>query len=102
MCHGINCLRNYRHICAEGIGGVTMMLNLGKWAVCFGLVIALCLSSYFLGRSHSEIKIIKERGKEIIKEVEVIKYVEREKAKIWSAPNAGRDDLLKLMQNGKL
>ena len=62
----------------------------------------LCLMSYLLGRSHSEVKIIKERGREIIKEVEVIKYVEKEKAQIWSQPNADRDDLLKLMRDGQL
>lgn len=78
------------------------MLELKKWAVSLALLIALCIACYMLGRSHSEVKIIKEQGKEIIKEVEVIKYVEKEKAKIWSQPNADRDDLLKLMQSGQL
>ena len=40
--------------------------------------------------------------KEIIKEVEVIKYVEKEKAKIWNKPNANRDTLLEFMHEGKL
>lgn len=66
------------------------------------LIGGLCTACYFLGRSHTEVKIIREKGEQIIKEVEVIKYVEKEKAKIWAKPNAGRDDLLKLMQSGKL
>ena len=78
------------------------MTELKKWASCLLLITALCLACYYLGRSHAEVKIIKERGKEIIKEVEVIKYVEKEKAKIGSAPAAGRDTLLELMRAGKL
>lgn len=78
------------------------MLELKKWAISLALLIALCIACYMLGRSHSEVKIIKEQGKEIIKEVEVIKYVEKEKAKIWTKPNASRDELINLMQMGQL
>ena len=78
------------------------MLELKKWAVSLALLIALCIACYMLGRSHSEVKIIREQGKEIIKEVEVIKYVEKEKAKIWTKPNANRDKLIELMQADKL
>lgn len=65
-------------------------------------ILILCLICYLLGRSHAEVKIVKEQGKEIIKEVEVIKYVEKEKSKIWRKPNANRDDLLKLMHENRL
>ena len=34
----------------------------------------------------------------ITKQVEVIRYVEKQRAKIQALPNAGRDDLLKLMR----
>lgn len=78
------------------------MTELKKWAVSLLLLTALCFACYMLGRSHSEVKIIKQEAKEIIKEVEVIKYVEKKKAKIWSKSNANRDDLLKLMQAGQL
>lgn len=78
------------------------MIEFRKWILCLALIGGLCAACYFLGRSHSEVKIIREKGKEIIKEVEVIKYVEKEKAKIWAKPNANRDDLLKLMRNGEL
>lgn len=75
------------------------MIRYGMWIL---YTVCLCAACYYLGRSHSEVKIIHEKGKEIIKEVEVIKYVEKEKAKIWSKPNAGRNELLKLMHNGEL
>lgn len=38
----------------------------------------------------------------VVKEKEVIKYVEKKKAEIYSAPNAGRDLLLKRLHNGEL
>ena len=79
-----------------------MISKLGIKAVSLFLLIALCFACYMLGRSHSEVKIIKQEGKEIIKEIEVIKYVEKEKAKIWNKPNADRDNLLELMYEGKL
>ena len=85
-----------------GIVGADVMTELNKWAASMVLIAALCAACYMLGRSHSEVKIIKEQGKEVIKQVEVIKYVEKEKAKIWVKPNAGRDDLLNLMRGGEL
>ena len=53
----------------------------------------LCVASYLLGRSHAI--------KEIEKRVEVIKYVEKQRAVIHAKPNAGRDELLSLMRAGK-
>lgn len=87
---------------ADGVVGADVMTELNKWAVSMFLIAALCAACYMLGRSHSEVKIIKEQGKEVIKQVEVIKYVEKEKAKIWTKPNANRDELINLMQNGQL
>lgn len=89
-------------VCAVGVVGADVMTELNKWAVSMFLIAALCAACYMLGRSHSEVKIIKEQGKEVIKQVEVIKYVEKEKAKIWVKPNAGRADLLNLMRGGEL
>lgn len=57
---------------------------------------------YLLGRSHAEVKIVKEKGEEIIKEVEVIKYVEKQKSQIWSAPNATDTELVGLFMQNKL
>ena len=66
-----------------------------KIAVVFILFISALLGAYLLGRSHSELKIVKEQ-------VEVIKYVNKEKAEIYSKPNASRSELLELMRIGKL
>jgi len=66
-----------------------------KYAVVIVLFISSLFGAYFLGRSHSELKIIKEQ-------VEVIKYVDRKRAEIHARPNASRDELLKLMRAGQL
>ena len=66
------------------------------------LEILLCAGFYFLGRAHSEVKILHERGEEITKEVEVIKYVEQKKAEIWTEPNASDAELIKLFMQNKL
>lgn len=66
------------------------------------MVVALCVGFYLLGRSHAEVKIVKEKGEEIIKEVEVIKYVEQKKAEIWSKPNASDAELIGLFMQNKL
>ena len=79
-----------------------MKIELAKWVACLFLIISLCVAFYLLGRSHAEVKIIKQRGEEIIKEVEVIKYVEKEKAQIWSKPNASHDELIELFMQDKL
>lgn len=78
------------------------MAELYKKAAGAMLILALCLACYLLGRAQAETKIIKEKGEEIIREVEVIKYVEKEKSKIWRKPNADRTDLLKLMRENRL
>lgn len=41
-------------------------------AIIFVLYISTLIGAYFLGRSHSELKIVKEQ-------VEVVKYVEKKK-----------------------
>ncbi len=48
-----------------------------------------------LGRSHSELKIVKEQ-------IEVVKYVNKETAKIHAQPNASREQLLDLMKKNML
>lgn len=53
------------------------------------------VSGYFLGKAHRQIEYIE-------KKVEVIKYVEKNKAVIAAKPNAGRADILKLMRAGDL
>ena len=81
------------------IDGVRMVNKLIRWAVGFMTVAALCYAFYEagqkVGESRAKVQIVE-------KQVEVIKYVEKKKALSQSRPNAGRDDLLKLMRAGKL
>ncbi len=58
-------------------------------------MVALCFLSYRLGMSNAKIQVIE-------KQVEVIKYVEKERAKIHSKPAAGRIELLNRMRAGQL
>lgn len=80
-------------------GGVAMVNRLIRWAVTMLMVAALCFAFYEVGqevgRSEAKIQVIE-------KQVEVIRYVEKKKAEIHARPNAGRDDLLKLMRAGRL
>ena len=76
-----------------------MVNKLIRWAVTMLMVAALCFAFYEagleVGRSEARVQVIE-------KQVEVIRYVEKKKAEIHARPNAGRDDLLKLMRAGKL
>ena len=76
-----------------------MINKLLGWAVGFMTVAALCYAFYEagqkVGESRAKVQVVE-------KQIEVIKYVEKKKALIQSRPNAGRNDLLKLMRAGKL
>lgn len=84
----------------SGIFRICYMVNsLVRWAVTMLMAAALCFAFYETGKkvgeNQAKIQVIE-------KEKEVIRYVEKKKALIQSRPNAGRDDLLKLMRAGKL
>lgn len=66
-----------------------------RYAVGFVFFAVALGGAYLLGRSHAEVRIVKEQ-------VEVVKYVSRERAEVHAKPNAGRAELLKLMYDGKL
>lgn len=66
-----------------------------RYALLIGLFAVALGGAYLLGRSHAEVRIVKEQ-------VEVVKYVSRGMAEVHARPNAGRDELLKLMYDGKL
>ena len=72
-----------------------MINQIIRWAASLIMVIALCIACYDIGKSRAKIKIVE-------KEKEVIRYVEKEKAKIASRPNAGRDELVRLFKSGVL
>ena len=58
-------------------------------------IVTLCFLSYRLGMSNAKIQVIE-------KQVEVIKYVEKERAKIHSKPSASRIELLNRMRADQL
>lgn len=69
-----------------------------------GLLVA-ALGAFFLWgvgqkglaeRNKAQKECVEEKIVEVIKEKEVVKYVTKEKAEIWSAPNASRDELVGL------
>ena len=66
-----------------------------KYAMVITFFISCLAGAYYLGRSHAELRIVKEK-------VEVVRDVKKKKADILNRPNAGRSELLKLMQDGKL
>lgn len=76
-----------------------MVNKLIRWAVTFIMVAALCFAFYEVGQTNGR----KEAKIQIIeKEVEVIKYVEKKKADIYSKPNATRSELIGLLSEGTL
>lgn len=58
-------------------------------------VFGIYYSGYVSGANNARIE-------QITKEVEVVKYVSKEKANIYSKPNIGRDSALQLFNDGKL
>lgn len=52
-------------------------------------------SGYMAGKRNAELKVITEK-------VEVVKYVEKQKAKIYSEPDINRDSALQLFNNNIL
>jgi hypothetical protein len=73
-----------------------------KWLTALGALVLFGGLCYTLGRSHAEVRFVREQGEERVKEIEVIKYVTRKKEKIWAQPHDGRDTLLDLMRAGRL
>lgn len=71
-------------------------LRYAVYLVVFLLVIGgAYLAGYHIGAADRQVEYV-------TKEIEVIKYVEKKKADIYSKPNLSRDSLLKLMHDGKL
>lgn len=70
-----------------------------KYAVYFAIFIAVVCGVYYsgykAGASNTKIEYV-------TKEVEVVKYVSKEKSEIYSRPNATRSELISLLDSGKL
>lgn len=70
----------------------------------FALVVLgfLAWGFYGKGKGMAEKDCAEAKIVEVIKEKEVIKYVEKEKAQIWTRPSVGLSITFKRMRNGEL
>lgn len=75
--------------------GATMV----RYAICGVILCAVIGGAYYLGYNAGTNNT---RVEYVEKQVEVIKYVETERGKIYSAPNIGRDSALRMLHNGEL
>lgn len=70
-----------------------------KYALAFVILIFVAVGAYGtgyqMGSANKQIEYV-------TKQIEVVKYVEKEKAKIHAQPNAGRDELLRRMRANEL
>lgn len=77
-----------------------------KYAIC-GTLLALTIlgvyySGYAIGSRDVKIECANKEKEVVIQEKEVVKYVEKKKADIYSKPNITRDGALRLFYNGEL
>lgn len=70
-----------------------------KYAVVVVVFILVVIGAYWVGFVRG---LDNARIEYVTEKVEVIKYVDREKAKIYTAPNASTGVLIELFNNGKL
>lgn len=70
-----------------------------KYAICGALLGLAIIGAYYSGYAvgSRDVKI-----EYVTKEVEVIKYVDKQKDKIYSSPIAVPNDLIRLFNDGKL
>lgn len=70
-----------------------------KYVVYFIILGIIIAGSYFSGYSSGKAQ---SRIEYITKEVEVVRYVDKKKSEIYSAPNVGRSELLVRLRRGEL
>lgn len=63
--------------------------------ICLLVLAGAYISGYMAGKHNTELKVVKET-------VEVVKYVEKQKAQIYSAPDINRDTALQLFNDNIL
>jgi hypothetical protein len=77
-----------------------------RYAICGLILTAIVVGAYYSGYSIGSrdirIECANKKAEVVIQEKEVIKYVEREKDKIYSTPNADTNTLIRLFNEGKL
>lgn len=76
-----------------------MVSKLIKIGTVLLIISALCFAFYQVGQTVGEGKA---KVKIVEKQVEVVRYVEKKKADIYSKPNATRSELIGLLSDGKL
>lgn len=77
-----------------------------KYTIC-GVILALAIlgvycGGYAIGSRDVKIECANKEKEVVIQEKEVIKYVEKKKADIYSKPNITRNSALQLFHNGEL
>lgn len=70
------------------------MVGISKIASVIGILLAIFICGYYIGSQNKKIEYI-------TKEVEVVKYVDREKSAIYSASNITRDTAIRLLENNQ-
>lgn len=87
-------------------GNFSLEANLVRYVVYIvvfsAFVVGAYYSGYSVGSRDVQIECANKKTEIIIQEKEVIKYVEKEKDKIYSRPNAAPSNLVKLFNEGKL
>ena len=74
--------------------GATMV----RYAICGVILCVIIGGAYYLGYSSGTNNT---RVEYVEKQVEVIKYVEVERGKIYSSPNIGRDTAVRMLHEGQ-
>ena len=70
------------------------MVGISKIVSVIGILVAIFICGYHIGSQNKKIEYI-------TKEVEVVKYVDKEKSAIYSASNITRDNAIKLFENNQ-
>lgn len=79
-----------------------MIVYLRRRLLSIGFILVLGLILYLLGRAHAGIGCARRQNQTLEKKVEIIKYVEKKKQQIYSAPHITRDSALELFERGIL
>ena len=79
-------------------GGGARLGAVMKYAIFGSVLVAILFGTYYLGyRSGAN----NTRVEYVTKEIEVVKYVNKEKSAIYSASNITRDNAIRLLENNQ-
>ncbi len=83
----------------RSVYGADFMGCVMKYAILIVFFLFVVTGAYYTGY---QVGSSDKQVEYVTKQVEVVKYVSRERAEVHAKPNAGRTELLKLMHDGKL